>query len=304
MMGHGPMMHGFGLRRLSRSAGRSPSRGWPVAVVCDRPAGERPGILASVPAVDGSHGVHHSGRFGLGGAPRDGSPRLAVGGRRTARQRCERPSDAGDRHDRDAAGLARLQRHAGAPAQSDRKSYALAGGHLARPAHAADAAASAGRNVENASEREKMLATIAEMDAMIGTTLHLPVTRPRRSYDGRPTLPHSFRASSTTWPIPVYRYLEPADLFPGMPAGCAQARAAQPDRKRGQVRKKRMSRSSRRRRRSKSLSMTKVRVSRNKSFRGYSNRSIASKNREARKPAELGWDWQSPFRPRRLTAVK
>jgi len=91
-------------------------------------------------------------------------------------------------------------------------------------------------NIENASEREKMLVTIAEMDAMVAATLAFARGHCGNTTADRPcrTRPKHRRRHG--------RYRFTGDdggsraCCPGLPTGCAQARAAQPDRKRGQVR--------------------------------------------------------------------
>ena len=59
-------------------------------------------------------------------------------------------------------------------------------------------------NVENAAERDKMLATIAEMDSMIGATLQFARDEATdRDYGVPPTSRRLSKASSTTWPTPA-----------------------------------------------------------------------------------------------------
>ena len=119
MMGHGPMMHGFGgFAGFRDSASRNSPGGWPVALVCDCPAGRRSRVLLSVPPLHGRDGNHHSRRVRVGRPARDRTARLARDCCRAARPRCERVAPARSRHHRDPAGRARLQRHAGAVAQS------------------------------------------------------------------------------------------------------------------------------------------------------------------------------------------
>ena len=192
MMGRGPMMHGFGgfgLRRLPRSAGRGALAGWPMALVRDRPARRRPVVLAPVPPVHGSHGGHHSRRVGVGRAPRDRAACLAFGRGRAARQRLECSADGGDRHDRDATSLARLQHHAGAPARPDREPDAHAGGDLARPAHALDAAAAARRRTSRMRPNARRCwPPSPRWTPWSPPRLHSPGTRRQRKRGGRTDL--------------------------------------------------------------------------------------------------------------------
>ena len=58
-------------------------------------------------------------------------------------------------------------------------------------------------NVQNEQERDKMLATIAEMDLMVGETLQFAETRPQPSYGVPPTSQRLSKASSMTWPTPA-----------------------------------------------------------------------------------------------------
>ena len=60
-------------------------------------------------------------------------------------------------------------------------------------------------NVEDAPEREKMLATIAEMDAMVAATLAFARDEATAEIRRPTDLAALFQRSSTTWPIPVYR---------------------------------------------------------------------------------------------------
>ena len=63
------------LRGLPRPASRDPPGGWPVALVCDCPAGRRSRVLVSVPSLDGRHGDHHSRRVRVGRPARDRTAR-------------------------------------------------------------------------------------------------------------------------------------------------------------------------------------------------------------------------------------
>ncbi len=67
-------------------------------------------------------------------------------------------------------------------------------------------------NVENAAEREKMLATIAEMDSMVAATLKFARDEARPNRGGQPTSRRSSPASSMTWPTPGFPVtMEPAE---------------------------------------------------------------------------------------------
>ena len=86
--------------------------------------------------------------------------------------RCQSAAHGGSGQPGDAPGRPRLQRDAGAPAAPDGKPDAHAGGAVARSAHAADAAAAARRRAcKEGEERERMLANIGDLDAMVDATL-------------------------------------------------------------------------------------------------------------------------------------
>ncbi len=159
-------------------------------------------------------------------------------------------------------------------------------------------------NVENAPERDKMLATIAEMDSMIGATLQFArdeaaggAAPSNRSHGA--SLQHRRRHGRRG----TSRWLEPAEpiVRECQPAALKRAIRNLLDNavKYGKARERR---SVRRRRRSKSRSMTTDQEFPKKSCRACFSRSIASKDPEVAKPAELVLDWQSHCRSCRRTA--
>ena len=92
-------------------------------------------------------------------------------------------------------------------------------------------------NVENAAERDKMLATIAEMDSMVATTLQFARDEARRSHDGPRILtalrPKRCRRHGRC------RFARDDGARRSrraqMPTGCSEARAHQSDRQCGEI---------------------------------------------------------------------
>ncbi len=244
MMGRGPKMGGGPMMmacRLPQSCGRRPAGRRRLVEFRDGLARGGRGAVAPAAHLDGVDGHHHSRRLDLGGAPRDRAVVVAGRSGRAARRRSERAAGAGNRLDRDAARLARLQHHAGAAARPDRKPHPHARRHLARPAHAADAASPARR------ERREPAGARADAgdhrrDGRHGRR-HAAI-RPRRGRDGSPQV-HRSHGSGPERGRRHGRCRPAGDNETGgadgvrLPARCAPARAAQPARQRDQIRKDR-----------------------------------------------------------------
>ena len=154
-------------------------------------------------------------------------------------------------------------------------------------------------NVEDAPERDKMLATIAEMDAMVAATLQFArdeaTAEPRAEPISR-RFSHSIVDDMADTGLPVA--MEPAQpvVCECQPAALKRA-LHQPARQRGEVRQAgAMRRSARRRRRSRSRSTTKDPESPRTSWRACFSRSIAWKARGAARPAASGSGWRSRCR--------
>lgn len=61
------------------------------------------------------------------------------------------------------------------------------------------------RAVDDPQERVKMLATIAEMDSMVGAALQFARDEATTEHSVQPTLPRLSRASTMTWRTPACR---------------------------------------------------------------------------------------------------
>ena len=160
--------------------------------------------------------------------------------------------------------------------------------------------------VENAQERDKMLSTIAEMDSMIGATLQFArdesASEPRRQTD-LTSLLQSVVDDMRDAGLPVH--MEPAGpiIYECQPAALKRAVRNLLDNavKYGKA----GSASIRTRRgRSRSISMTKAREFPSRSSHACSSLSTASRNPAAARPAGSAWAWPSRSRSCRLTAAR
>ena len=189
MMGHGPMMHGFGgFARLPRSAGRDPAGGWPVAVVRDRAARRRPCVFALSSCSRWAIMAIIILAVSVWAVRRVTAPlaSLAAAAERLGNDVNAPPlPETGTIETRQASrAFNDMQARLRSLIENRTRMLAAISHDLRTPLTLLRLRA---ENVENAQERDKMLATIAEMDAMIGATLQFArdesASEPRRPTD-------------------------------------------------------------------------------------------------------------------------
>ena len=176
MMGHGPMMHGLAGAGLDRSGPFGICRSRCLSRMDSgfrsrRRYRQRPGVLRAVPALDGGHGDHHSGRLDVGRAPRYSSlGSLAVAAERLGRDVTAPPlPETGTIETRQASrAFNDMQIRLRNLIENRTRLLAAISHDLRTPLTLLRLRA---ENVEDQEERDKMLATIAEMDSMIDATL-------------------------------------------------------------------------------------------------------------------------------------
>jgi hypothetical protein len=82
--------------------------------------------------------------------------------------------------------------------------------------------------IDDAEQQAKAISDLDEMQAMLDSTLPLPVTMPPKNRVPRPTSPPSYRASAMTWRMPDNRFH--ARPMAALPMSVRRARSNAPSR--------------------------------------------------------------------------